>query len=205
MASKSLTESQLHQRLCRQGSLPSDRCGSIVGNISWLPGNHLSPQPWNLSWRLMPAPNQFHTVPFFISTCELSLSDVNQLFLDWIRYLEQHFSSFGFRWFMRPTFPIGKCTENLLLVSSFGVSGCHVTYELVGDHFLISNNPDIVARTKNIEITCLHIQLRTVIWNHMELALLNETSMWFLTWLGSNQRFNILRSLPTRLPAKLRG
>ena len=39
----------------------------------------------------MPASNQFHPIAFFVSTRELSLGDVNQLFLDGIGYFEQHF------------------------------------------------------------------------------------------------------------------
>ena len=112
---------------------------------------------------LMPATDQLHAVPFFVSTGELSLSDMNQLFLDGIRDLEQHFSSFAFRVRMRSTFPIGECTENQLFVLASGVSGCRGTLEFVGDHFLISNNPTIVTRTENIEIARLHIQLGTVI------------------------------------------
>ena len=40
---------------------------------------------------LMPESNQFHAVSFFVPTRELSLGDVNQLFLDGIGYFEQHF------------------------------------------------------------------------------------------------------------------
>jgi hypothetical protein len=45
----------------------------------------------------MPATNQLHAIPFFVSTGELSLSDMNQLFLDGIRDLEQHLFSFALR------------------------------------------------------------------------------------------------------------